>query len=39
MRKAVILIPALTIPKPSEKQKLFLMADKKYIAFGGARGG
>jgi hypothetical protein len=26
----------LSIPKPSEKQKLFLTADKKYIAFGGA---
>ena len=39
MTKEVILIPTLTIPKPSEKQKLFLKADKKYIAFGGARGG
>jgi hypothetical protein len=29
-------MPTLTIPKPSEKQKLFLTADKKYIAFGGA---
>ena len=29
-------MPTLTIPKPSDKQKLFLMADKKYIAFGGA---
>lgn len=29
-------MPTLSIPKPSEKQKLFLMADKKYIAFGGA---
>lgn len=29
-------MPTLTIPTPSEKQKLFLMADKKYIAFGGA---
>jgi hypothetical protein len=29
-------MPTLTIPKPSEKQKLFLLADKKYIAFGGA---
>lgn len=32
-------MPTLTIPQPSEKQKLFLLADKKYIAFGGARGG
>jgi hypothetical protein len=39
MIKGVIQIPTLSIPKPSEKQKLFLMADKKYIAFGGARGG
>lgn len=39
MIKGVIPIPALTIPRPSEKQKLFLTADKKYIAFGGARGG
>ena len=29
-------MPTLSIPKPSEKQKLFLMADKKFIAFGGA---
>lgn len=29
----------LIIPKPSEKQKLFLEADTKYIGFGGARGG
>ena len=29
-------MPTLSIPKPSEKQSLFLMADKKYIAFGGA---
>lgn len=29
-------MPTLTISTPSEKQKLFLMADKKYIAFGGA---
>ena len=32
-------MPTLAIPTPSEKQKLFLTADKKYIAFGGARGG
>ena len=30
-------MPTLAIPTPSEKQKLFLTADKKYIAFGGAR--
>lgn len=29
----------LTIGQPNERQKLFLTADKKYIAFGGARGG
>ena len=29
-------MPTLTIPRPSEKQKLFLMANKKNIAFGGA---
>lgn len=29
-------MPTLTIPTPSEKQKMFLLADKKYIAFGGA---
>jgi phage terminase large subunit len=29
----------LTLSRPSEKQKLFLTADKKYIAFGGSRGG
>ncbi len=29
-------MPTLSIPQPSEKQKLFLTADKKYIAFGGA---
>jgi PBSX family phage terminase large subunit len=27
------------MPSPSEKQKLFLKADTKHIAFGGARGG
>ncbi len=32
-------IPTLTINEPNERQKLFLMADKKYVAFGGARGG
>ena len=29
----------LTIPYPNEKQRLFLESRKKYIAFGGARGG
>ena len=29
-------MPTLTISQPNEKQKLFLEADKKYIAFGGA---
>ena len=29
-------MPTLTIGKPNERQKLFLLADKKYIAFGGA---
>lgn len=32
-------MPTLTIDKPSEKQKLFLRAYTKHIAFGGARGG
>ena len=29
-------MPTLTIPQPSEKQQMFLTADKKHIAFGGA---
>ena len=29
-------MPTLTISQPNERQKLFLLADKKYIAFGGA---
>ena len=29
-------MPSLTIGRPNEKQKLFLEADKKYVAFGGA---
>jgi len=29
----------LTLPKPSEKQIIFLKDKHKYIAFGGARGG
>ncbi len=29
----------ITMPAPSEKQKQFLLADCKHIAFGGARGG
>ena len=32
-------MPTLTINEPSEKQKLFLKANTKHIAFGGARGG
>ena len=32
-------MPILTINEPSEKQKLFLKANTKHIAFGGARGG
>ena len=29
----------LNLSPPNEKQKLFLQCRKKYIAFGGARGG
>lgn len=29
-------MPTLTIGQPNERQKLFLSAEKKYIAFGGA---
>ena len=29
-------MPTLTISPPNERQKLFLIAEKKYIAFGGA---
>lgn len=29
----------LIIPQPNEKQKLFLMDDHRFVAFGGARGG
>jgi hypothetical protein len=29
-------MPILTINEPSEKQKLFLKANTKHIAFGGA---
>lgn len=32
-------MPTLTIDPPSKRQKLFLKADKKFIAFGGSRGG
>jgi hypothetical protein len=32
-------MPTLIMDKPSPKQELFLLANKKYIAFGGARGG
>lgn len=30
---------SIKFPPPSEKQKLFLLSDKTYTAFGGARGG
>jgi hypothetical protein len=29
-------MPTLTINAPNKKQEVFLTADKKYIAFGGA---
>ena len=29
-------MPTLTINQPNKRQELFLKADKKYIAFGGA---
>lgn len=29
-------MPSLTIDQPNDRQKLFLTADKKFIAFGGA---
>ena len=32
-------MPTLVLEEPNERQKLFLKADKKFIAFGGARGG
>ena len=32
-------MPTITIPEPNEKQKLFLKARQKHIAYGGARGG
>ena len=32
-------MPILKLPRPTPKQEQFLSADKKYIAFGGARGG
>ena len=35
----VMPMPTLNISPPNERQELFLTADKKYIAFGGARGG
>lgn len=34
-----MLVPTLSISPPNDRQKLFLAADKKNIAFGGARGG
>lgn len=33
------LMAVITIPEPNEKQKLFFQARKKYIGYGGARGG
>lgn len=32
-------MPKLVIGEPNERQKLFLSADKKYVGFGGSRGG
>ena len=32
-------MPKIILPRPSSRQELFLEADKKYVAFGGARGG
>ena len=32
-------MPTLTLPPPSEKQKLFLTETHKFVGFGGARGG
>lgn len=32
-------MPVMMISPPSEKQKLFLVADAKHVGFGGARGG
>ncbi len=29
-------MPTLTMDVPNERQKLFLMADKKFVAYGGA---
>lgn len=29
-------MPTIAIKQPSERQKLFLLSDKKYIGFGGA---
>lgn len=39
IREGVMFVITLAIDPPSEKQKLFLKANEKYIAFGGARGG
>lgn len=32
-------MPTISIEKPNEKQKLFLLDHHKHVAFGGARGG
>ena len=32
-------MPVLKLPRPSPKQQQFLSADKRNVAFGGARGG
>ena len=32
-------MPTLKLPRPTPRQELFLEADRKYVAFGGARGG
>lgn len=32
-------MPTLSISAPNKKQEMFLLADKKYVAFGGSRGG
>lgn len=29
-------MPTLKIQEPNERQKLFLLADKKFVGFGGA---
>ena len=34
-----MLMSTITIEKPNEKQRLFLLDKHKHVAFGGARGG